>query len=179
LESLYRDIYDFSMSPHPDDGGADALLEAGEALYGLLTAAVRQLPRDISLTAASTLATIERAGPRRITDLAVSEGVAQPSMTALVTNLERAGLVERRPDPRDQRVVLVALTSAGADYRRARRRAGAEAFARLIGKLPPAEAEAVRAAVPALRHLRALDEQQRGAAPGAGGSAAPASDQPG
>lgn len=149
------------MSPHLRKSGPDDLIEAGEALYGLLTAAVRQLPREISLTAASTLATIEQTGPRRITDLAVSEGVAQPSMTALITNLERAGLVERRPDPRDQRVVLVALTRAGADYRQARRRAGAEAFARLIGKLPPAEADAVRAAVPALRHLRALDERQR------------------
>ncbi|HEX6468608.1 MAG TPA: MarR family transcriptional regulator [Streptosporangiaceae bacterium] len=150
------------MSPHANESGPDDLIEAGEALYGLLTAAVRQLPRDISLTAASTLATIERTGPRRITDLAVSEGVAQPSMTALITTLERAGLVERRPDPRDQRVVLVALTRAGADYRRARREAGAEAFARLIGTLPPDEADAVRAAVPALRHLRALDERQRG-----------------
>jgi DNA-binding MarR family transcriptional regulator len=142
------------------------LIEAGEALHGLLTAAVRQLPREISLTAASTLATIERTGPRRVTDLAVTEGVAQPSMTALVTSLERLGLVERRPDPQDQRVVLVALTQAGVDYRQIRRRAGAEAFARLIGKLPPAEAAAVRAAAPALRHLRELDEKQRAATAG-------------
>jgi DNA-binding MarR family transcriptional regulator len=137
------------------------LIEAGEVLHGLLTVAVRQLPRDVSLTAASTLATIERTGPRRITDLAVTEGVAQPSMTALITTLERAGLVERRPDPQDQRVVLVALTGAGADYRRARRQAGAAAFAELIAKLPPAEADAVRAAIPALRHLRELSEEQR------------------
>ncbi|MBL7499138.1 MarR family transcriptional regulator [Frankia sp. CNm7] len=115
----------------------------------------------MSLTAASTLATIERTGPRRVTDLAVTERITQPSMTALVTTLVRAGLAERRPDPQDQRVVLVALTPAGARYLLARRRAGAEAFARLVEKLPPADVAALRAAAPALRHLHDLDEEQR------------------
>jgi DNA-binding MarR family transcriptional regulator len=138
-------------------------MAAAEAIYPLLTAAVRHQPRDISLTAASTLATVERTGPRRITDLAVTEGVTQPSMTALVTALERAGLAERRADPRDQRVVLVALTAAGADYLRSRRRAGTETLARLIGKLPPDEAAALLAAAPALRHLHELDHEQRAA----------------
>jgi DNA-binding MarR family transcriptional regulator len=139
-------------------------IAVAEALYRLMTAAVRQQPREISLTSASTLATVERTGPRRITDLAAIEGVTQPSMTALVTVLERSGLVERRQDPWDQRVVLVALTAAGADYLRSRRRAGAEAFARLIGKLPPGETATLLAAAPALRHLYELDGEQRAAA---------------
>lgn len=139
----------------------DGHAAAADALYGLMAAAVRQQPREISLTSASTLATVERTGPRRITDLAVIEGVSQPSMTALVTILERSGLVERRSDPADQRVVLVALTTAGAEYLRSRRRAGADSFARLIDKLPPAEAAALLAATPALRHLHQLDNEQR------------------
>jgi DNA-binding MarR family transcriptional regulator len=139
----------------PDDAAALA-----GALYGLMTAAVRRINRDISLTSAAVLGTVERTGPRRITDLAAIEGVAQPSMTALVSNLERAGLVERQRDAEDQRVVLVALTPAGADYLRARRRAGADAFARLITKLPPAEAQALLAATPALVHLRDLDNER-------------------
>ena len=83
-------------------------------------------------------------------------------MTALVSVLERAGLVERRGDPADKRVALVALTAAGADLLRARRRAGAEAFVQLIDKLPPGEAAALVAAIPALRHLRELDTERRG-----------------
>ena len=133
----------------------------GEALYGLVTAAVRHGTREISLTSASTLGTLERTGPRRITELAAVEGVAQPSMTVLVTGLERSGLVERRPDPGDRRVVLVVLTEVGADYLRSRRRAGAEVFARLIDKLPPEEAAALMAAAPALLHLHDLDSEQR------------------
>jgi DNA-binding MarR family transcriptional regulator len=142
---------------------AEDRIAAAEALYRLITAAVRQQPRDISLTSASTLATLERTGPRRITDLAIVEGITQPAMTSLVTALERSGLAERRADPRDQRVVLVALTEAGADYLRFRRRAAAEAFARLIDKLPPEEAAALLAATPALRRLHELDDEQRSA----------------
>jgi len=151
------------MSPERDRDPAE-LLAVAETLYQFMAAAVRQQPREISLTSASTLATVERTGPRRITDLAVIEGVTQPSMTALVTVLERSGLVERQQDPQDQRVVLVALTAAGSDYLRTRRRAGAEAFARLIGKLPPDEVAALLAAAPALRHLHELEDERREAA---------------
>ncbi len=139
--------------------------DAADALYRLMAAAVRHQPREISLTSVSTLATIERTGPRRMTDLALIEGVTQPTMTALVTTLEKSGLIERRPDPRDRRAVLVALTGAGADYQYSLRQAGAQAFARLIDKLPPAEAEALIAAVPALRHLCDLDSEYRAGAP--------------
>jgi DNA-binding MarR family transcriptional regulator len=151
------------MSPESTQTPGERIAVA-EALYRLVSVAVRQQPREISLTSASTLATVERTGPRRITDLAAIEGVTQPSMTALVTVLERAGLVERGQDPRDQRVVLVALTAAGTDYLRSRRRAGAEAFARLIDKLPPDETATLLAAAPALQHLHELDDERRAAA---------------
>jgi DNA-binding MarR family transcriptional regulator len=135
----------------------------GEALYALVTLAVRHGPRDISLTAASTLSTLDRTGPRRLTDLALIEGVTQPSMSVIVTGLEQAGLAERRPDPADKRVVLVALTAAGGDYIRARRRVGARAFAELIETLPGDETAALAAAVPAMNRLRELDGDRRAA----------------
>jgi DNA-binding MarR family transcriptional regulator len=157
------------MSEDMPDGLADQQAIA-EALYGLVTLAVRSGPREISLTAASTLATLDRTGPRRLTDLAVIEGVAQPSMTVLVTGLEKSGMVERRPGPDDKRVVLVALTPAGARYLRDRRRAGAGTFASLIGKLAPDEIDALARAIPAMNHLRDLEGAQRGA--GVSGAAA-------
>src|SRR3984957_9685035 len=100
---------------------ADTEHAIATALDGLVALALRGGPRDISLTAASTLATLERAGPCRLTDLAAIEGVAQPSMTTLVTGLERAGYAERQPSPDDGRAVLVTLTPAGASYLQARR----------------------------------------------------------
>jgi DNA-binding MarR family transcriptional regulator len=145
---------------------ADSRNAIGEALYGLVTLAVKNGPREISLTAASTLSTLDRTGARRLTDLAVIEGVTQPSMSVLVTGLEQAGLAERRPDPADKRVVLVALTPAGVEYIHARRRAGAATFADLIDKLPDDEAAALAAAVPAMNRLRDLDNDRRAAAAG-------------
>ena len=53
----------------------------------------------LSLTAAATLATLERSGPSRLTWLAVREGVTQPAMTQLISRLEEAGLVQRAADP--------------------------------------------------------------------------------
>ncbi|MGR6919566.1 MarR family winged helix-turn-helix transcriptional regulator [[Actinomadura] parvosata] len=131
------------------------------ALYGLATRAVRRLPRDMSLTSAATLATLDRTGPRRITDLAAVEGVTQPAMTALVRVMEKSGLVERRGDASDKRVTLVRLTEAGAAYVRTRRQAGVHAFERLIGELTADEVEALEAALPALQHLAELESQDR------------------
>ncbi len=122
---------------------------------------MRSQPRDLSLTSLSTLATLELTGPRRVTDLAASEGVTQPSMTALVTALERSGLVKRRNDPSDRRVALVTLTPDGVGYIRERRRAGVEDFVELIGELPGEEADALAKAVTALTHLQRLDEDRR------------------
>jgi DNA-binding MarR family transcriptional regulator len=133
----------------------------GQALFGLVTGAVQRVPRDLSLTSLSTLSTLEQTGPRRVTDLAAVEGVTQPSMTVLVSGLQRSGLVERRAEPTDKRVALVALTASGSDYLRARRRTGADAFVQLIDKLPAHEAEALAGAITALEHLRDLDGAQR------------------
>src|SRR3954470_19129395 len=54
----------------------------------------------LSLTAAATLAHLQRSGPARLTELAVAEGVSQPSMTTLVARLADQGLVRRGAGPR-------------------------------------------------------------------------------
>ena len=128
----------------------------GEALAALASLAVRRRSRELSLTSASTLVTLERTGPRRLTDLAASEGVTQPSMTAVVSQLEGLGFAERRADPGDRRVVLVTISRAGRQHLRAMRRAGASVFTALIGKLTEQERAALAAALPALRRLLEL-----------------------
>ena len=128
------------------------------ALHGLVIEAVRQIPRTMSLTSLSTLSTLDQSGPQRITDLALIQGVTQPSMTTLAKVLERDGLVERRGDPSDGRVAIVAVTAAGSAFVRERRRSNAEAFAQLIDKLSDEDAATLAAAIPALEHLRALSE---------------------
>ncbi len=153
-----------SRSTTRDPAAAAERRRAATAVYELAASFIRHTPRDMSLTSLSALATLNRLGPRRITDLAASEGVAQPSVTAMVTMLERAGFVERRRDPDDKRVVMVAITEAGSAYVRARRAAGAQAFSEALDKLSPEEAATLEAAVPVIEHLRAIVDEQRGAA---------------
>src|SRR5579863_9818712 len=85
----------------------------GAALHGLVSAVVRTGLGGMSLTSLSTLATLERTGSRRVTDLAVIGGVTQPAMTAVVRSLERSGLVERRVHVEDRRVAHITITADG------------------------------------------------------------------
>jgi DNA-binding MarR family transcriptional regulator len=144
LAYLYRQAYALAVAQNEF---------LGEALYTLAAGVIRRRSRTLSLTALSTLATLEQTGPRRLTDLAVTEEITQPSMTALVTQLEQLGVAERRRDPADARVVLVAITRAGRQLLRERRRAGAEALTELIDKLDEQDAAQLHAALPALRRL--------------------------
>jgi DNA-binding MarR family transcriptional regulator len=79
----------------------------------LLTRLVFRVTRtDLSRSEASILATLE-SGPNRITTLAEQEGLAQPTVTAVVDALEQRCLVTRSRDAADGRVVLVSLTETG------------------------------------------------------------------
>jgi DNA-binding MarR family transcriptional regulator len=80
----------------------------------------RQLGAELSRTELGLLRTLSD-GPRRITELAELEGLAQPTMTILIKQLEQRGFVKRERRSDDGRVVLVDLTESGraalADYR--------------------------------------------------------------
>jgi len=80
----------------------------------------RELGGDLSRTELGLLRTLSD-GPRRITELAELEALAQPTMTTLIKQLEEQGLVKRERRSDDGRVVLVDLTKRGRaaldDYR--------------------------------------------------------------
>jgi len=72
---------------------------------------------DASLTPSqlSALACIERHGPLTLGSLAELERVAPPSITKVVTKLAAAGLVTRRHDEHDRRVVWMSVSTAGSN----------------------------------------------------------------
>lgn len=89
----------------------------------------------------------------RLTELAAMARMTLPAMSELVDDLQRIGIVERRPDPSDGRAKLICLTDAGWDAMRTARQAIADIeaeYARLVG------AEEFEAAA------RTLDELLRG-----------------
>jgi DNA-binding MarR family transcriptional regulator len=72
----------------------------------------RQLDGELARTEIGLLKTLG-GGPRRITELAELEGLAQPTITILIKQLEEKGLVTRTRQSGDGRVVLVNVTESG------------------------------------------------------------------
>jgi DNA-binding MarR family transcriptional regulator len=93
------------------DHVASHLLSRAALLVRLLVKQVRNT--EISRTEGEVLIILS-AGPRRITELAELEGIAQPTMTVLVKRLQENGWVERQGLAEDGRVVMVTITAAGS-----------------------------------------------------------------
>ena len=73
---------------------------------------------DIELWEYETLAILRRSGPTyQLTPKEIGRAtlVSSGALTNRVDHLERAGLVERLPDPRDRRSLFVRLTPAGRE----------------------------------------------------------------
>ncbi len=82
--------------------------------------------------------------------LAQSIGADKTRIIAVLDDLQRAGLIERTPDPADRRARLLALTAEGRRVRESAQAAIQRNEERLLARLPPED----RAAF--LRVLRAL-----------------------
>lgn len=77
-----------------------------------------------------------RADGSRLTELAAQARMTLPAMSELVDDLQRLGIVERRPDPSDKRAKLICLTDTGWEAMRIARRAIADIeadYAQIVG----------------------------------------------
>jgi len=101
----------------------------------------------------SAMGVLLNSGDQLMGELAAREQVQPPSMTRIVNSLEERGYVARRPDPRDHRHCLVALTESGRQVLLANRRRRDEWLAVRIAGLDPADREALRRALSVLERL--------------------------
>lgn len=91
------------------DQVAETLLRRASQLGRLL---LRAATGSLTRAEASLLATLTER-PHRITELAETEALAQPTVTQLVDRLQQRGLVDRARSASDGRVVLVSVTERG------------------------------------------------------------------
>lgn len=92
-----------------------------EDVAGRLYLAVGRLSRSLRQAGSpgpghgsiSALATLIAAGPMRLGDLAVKEGVAAATMSRIVAGLVESGYARREPDPVDRRAWLATATEEG------------------------------------------------------------------
>jgi DNA-binding MarR family transcriptional regulator len=114
---------------------------------------------ELTPTAVSALATVERHGPLTPSELAEIERVKRPTATRTLRVLERAGLVDRTPDPDDGRSALIGVNGAGRErLRRLRGRKNAY-LARRMRALPSADLETLARAAALLEQI--LEEPRR------------------
>src|SRR5215203_4073969 len=94
---------------------------------------------ELTPTAASALATVDRHGPLTPSELAEIERIKRPTATRTLGVLDEAGLVDRAPDPGDGRSCLVSVNAAGRErLRRLRGRKNAY-LARRMRDLPESD----------------------------------------
>src|SRR5918992_5663788 len=90
---------------------ADRLHSAAIHLLRLLRE--EDVASGVSAARLSALSVVVFAGPVTLGRLAAAEQVRPPTITGVVSGLERDGLVRRRPDRRDRRVQWVDATAKG------------------------------------------------------------------
>ena len=87
----------------------------------------------------SALSVVVFTGPLSLGALAAAEQVRPPTMTRIVTALERLGLVTREPDPRDARALRIRATRAGVRVLHAGRKRRVSELTERIAVLPEAD----------------------------------------
>jgi DNA-binding MarR family transcriptional regulator len=95
-----------------------------------------------------------KADGSRLSELAAQARMTLPAMSELVDDLQRLGIVERRPDPSDGRAKLICLTDAGWEAMRTARRVIGEIEADYAQRVGAEEFEATAQTLDAL--LRSL-----------------------
>ena len=100
------------LPPAADPAGlADQLHSA--AIHLLRTLRKEDDASGLSAPRLSALSVVVFGGPLTLGQLARAEQVRPPTMTRIVTGLEKAGLVKRIGDPRDHRLTRIQATAKG------------------------------------------------------------------
>ncbi|MDX3234512.1 MarR family transcriptional regulator [Streptomyces sp. ME03-5709C] len=136
--------------------GEDEALDFVVCLHRLVRLLHRAHPEPrLQPTQLIVLALLNQYGPARVGVLAERAACTQPTVTAVVRQLEEAGLVRRESDPADGRATRVVMTGPGRQELVRMARGEAEALAARLGTLPP---EDVRRVLEAGRLLRRLTD---------------------
>ena len=139
-------------------------VETADRLRAVLLKLSRELRREaravgVSPGQATLLAAIKYSPGIGVNELAERERMSPPGMSGQVEKLVQAGYVQRTPSPSDRRRIGLNLTDEGRRLLRSVRSRRTVWLAQRLGKLTPAELEALSVAIEPLGLL--LDEEER------------------
>jgi len=136
--------------------------EDAEALADHLHSAaihlLRQLRKEddasgLSAPRLSALSVVVFGGPLTLGELARAEQVKPPTMTRIVTGLQREGLVKRKGDPHDKRLTHIEATSRGQKVLAAGRARRVKKLATAVSRMEKRELAELRRGVQLLRDV--------------------------
>jgi len=138
--------------------GATRLHSLADQLHSAAIHLLRQLRKEddasgLSAPRLSALSVVVFGGPLTLGELARAEQVKPPTMTRIVTGLERDGLVERKHDPRDKRLTHIEARAGGRKVLAAGRARRVERLASAVGKLQGKELAELDKGVQLLREV--------------------------
>jgi len=126
-------------------------------VFGRINRALRYRTRAqaLGVTDSETelLRLVRRRPGLRVQDAATELGIASNSVSTLVKQLARAGLLERTTDPHDARAAQLRITDEADSWLKDLGSAREEAVARALATLDDQDREKLEAALPALREL--------------------------
>jgi len=110
-------------------------------------------PDELTWPQTAALSELEKGGAMTTADLARAKSIKPQSMSATLAELEREGLVARRPHPTDGRQILYDLTADGLEARRKRTALKRKWLLDAVAKLDPEEKRTLMAAVAVIKRL--------------------------
>ena len=151
------------LRQQPGAPDLDALADRLHSSAIHLLRRLRRVDEATGLTAPrlSALSVIVFAGPIRVGELAAAEQVSAPTISRLVGELEREGLVRRTRDGGDGRVQLLEATPAGRELLDTGRRRRVEALVAQLAELDPEERESLARGVEVLERVALPDGHPR------------------
>ena len=139
------------------------LFELSDRLHSAAIHLLRKLRVEdeasgLSAPRASALSVVVFGGPVTMSELARAEQVSPPTISRLVKELERDGLVRRRTDAADERIQRVEATSEGRALLVKGRQRRVRKLSSEIETLSPEERDSLQETIPIIERL-ALPER--------------------
>jgi DNA-binding MarR family transcriptional regulator len=140
---------------HPEPSSAESL---ADELHSAAIHLLRQLRKEddasgLSAPRLSALSVVVFGGPLTLGQLARAEQVRPPTMTRIVTGLEKEGLVQRRGDKRDKRLTHIEATLKGQKVLAAGRARRVEALTHAVERLQRQQLAELRRGVHLLKEV--------------------------
>jgi DNA-binding MarR family transcriptional regulator len=131
--------------------------EVADRLHSAAVHLLRRARRTDPLTGVSpaqlSALSVLMSGPKTLGDLAAAEQVRPPTMSRLVSEMERAGVARKVTDREDARVIRVHATPKGLRALSRGRVLRIEAIGRLLSELDPDDLATIARAVGTLERL--------------------------